>query len=113
MPRIRPASEADLPSFFAYLDDHLRDNGAHGTPLFQPLPRAQSRMPPGLRLAFVRGMTLAVGQPGWRRLWLALGPTGNIAGHIDRQAGHGRAPPAPPARAGRATGRRRGGVGAP
>jgi ribosomal protein S18 acetylase RimI-like enzyme len=86
MPRIRPAGEADLPSFFAYLDDHLRDNGAHGTPLFQPLSREQSRMPSGLRLAFIRGLTLPVGQPGWRRLWLALGPTGNIAGHIDLRA---------------------------
>ena len=86
MPRIRPASEADLAPFFAYLDDHLRDNGADGTPLFQPLPRAQSHMPPGLRLAFIRGLTLAVGQPGWRRLWLALGTTGNIAGHIDLRA---------------------------
>jgi ribosomal protein S18 acetylase RimI-like enzyme len=83
---IRPADEADLPPFFAYLDDHLRDNGAGGTPLFQPLARDQPRMPPGLRLAFIKGVSVAVGQPGWRRLWLALGPTGNIAGHIDLRA---------------------------
>jgi len=83
---VRPAGEADLAPFFAYLDDHLRDNGADGTPLFQPLPRDQSRMPPGLRLAFIKGLTVPVGQPGWRRLWLALGPTGNIAGHIDLRA---------------------------
>lgn len=83
---IRPAVEADLAPFFAYLDDHLRDNGAGGTPLFQPLARDQSRMPAGLRLAFIKGLSVAVGQPGWRRLWLALGPTGNIAGHIDLRA---------------------------
>jgi ribosomal protein S18 acetylase RimI-like enzyme len=83
---IRPALEADLPPFFAYLDDHLRDNGADGTPLFQPLPRDQLRMPAGLRLAFIKGLSMPVGQPGWRRLWLALGPTGNIAGHIDLRA---------------------------
>jgi ribosomal protein S18 acetylase RimI-like enzyme len=83
---IRPASEADLAPFFAYLDDHLRDNGANGTPLFQPMPRDQSRMPAGLRLAFIKGLGVPVGQPGWRRLWLALGPTGAIAGHIDLRA---------------------------
>ncbi len=84
--KIRPAVEADLAAFFVYLDDHLRDNGANGTPLFQPLSRDQPRMPAGLRLAFIKGLHLAVGQPGWRRLWLALGPTGNIAGHIDLRA---------------------------
>ena len=82
-PTIRPATPADLAPFFAYLDEHLRDNGTDGTPLFQPQPRGHARMPSGLRLAFIRGLPLAVGQPGWRRLWLALGPTGNIAGHID------------------------------
>lgn len=84
--QIRPAGEADLAPFFAYLDEHLRDNGTDGTPLFQPLPRDQSRMPPGLRLAFIKGLSIPVGQPDWRRLWLALGPTGNIAGHIDLRA---------------------------
>ena len=84
--RIRPANEADLAPFFAYLDDHLRDNGAGGTPLFQPQAREQARMPAGLRLAFIKGLGVAVGEPGWRRLWLALGPTGNIAGHIDLRA---------------------------
>jgi ribosomal protein S18 acetylase RimI-like enzyme len=80
---IRPASEADLAPFFAYLDDHLRDNGADGTPLFQPIGREQPRLPAGLRIGFIKGIEIPVGQPGWRRLWLALGPTGEIAGHID------------------------------
>jgi RimJ/RimL family protein N-acetyltransferase len=83
---IRPAQEADLPAFFAYLDDHLRDNGADGTPRFQPLGRDQLRMPPGVRLSFIKGGTFDVGAPGWRRLWLALGPTGDIVGHIDLRA---------------------------
>jgi ribosomal protein S18 acetylase RimI-like enzyme len=83
---IRPAGEADLPAFFAYLDDHLRDNDAAGTPRFQPLMPGQPRMPAGLRLSFIKGVTFAVGEPGWRRLWLALGPTGDIAGHIDLRA---------------------------
>lgn len=83
---IRPAVEADLAPFFAYLDDHLRDNGADGTPLFQPQGRGQPRLPPGLRIAFIRGVEMAVGEPGWRRLWLALGPTGDIVGHADLRA---------------------------
>ncbi|QJE03256.1 N-acetyltransferase [Massilia forsythiae] len=81
--RIRAAGGADLAPFFAYLEDHLRDNGTGGTPLFQPLPPGQSSLPGGVRLSFIKGLDIAVGQPGWRRLWLALGPTGSIAGHID------------------------------
>lgn len=81
--QIRPATEADLAAFFAYLDDHMRDNGAAGTPLFQPLAREQSRLPAGLRIAFIKGLETPVGQAGWRRLWLALGVNGDIAGHID------------------------------
>jgi ribosomal protein S18 acetylase RimI-like enzyme len=83
---IRPADAADLPAFFVYLDDHLRDNGKDGTPLFQPLSRAQSQLPPGLKVSFVEGVAILVGEPRWRRLWLALDPRGSIAGHIDLRA---------------------------
>jgi ribosomal protein S18 acetylase RimI-like enzyme len=83
---IRPADAADLPAFFVYLDDHLRDNGRDGGPLFQPLSRAQSQLPPGLKAAFVDGLAIAVGEPRWRRLWLALDGRGSIAGHIDLRA---------------------------
>jgi ribosomal protein S18 acetylase RimI-like enzyme len=84
--KIRPADAADLPAFFVYLDDHLRDNGRDGTPLFQPLSRAQSQLPPGLKASFVEGVAIPVGEPRWRRLWLALDPRGSIAGHIDLRA---------------------------
>jgi ribosomal protein S18 acetylase RimI-like enzyme len=84
--RIRPAGEADLAAFFVYLDDHLRDNDAGGTPRFQPILPGQPRMPAGLRLSFIKGVAIPVGEAGWRRLWLALGPTGEIAGHIDLRA---------------------------
>jgi ribosomal protein S18 acetylase RimI-like enzyme len=80
---IRPAGEADLAPFFAYLDDHLRDNGKDGAPLFQPLSREQSQLPAGLRISFIKGLEIPVGEPGWRRLWLALDSRGSIAGHID------------------------------
>jgi ribosomal protein S18 acetylase RimI-like enzyme len=83
---IRPAEAADLPAFFVYLDDHLRDNGRDGTPLFQPLSRAQSQLPPVLKVAFVEGLAIPVGAPRWRRLWLALDERGSIAGHIDLRA---------------------------
>ena len=84
--KIRPAEAADLPAFFVYLDDHLRDNGADGTPLFQPLSRAQSQLPPGLKASFVDGLAISVGEPRWRRLWLALDARGSIAGHVDLRA---------------------------
>ena len=83
---IRPAGAADLPPFFVYLDDHLRDNGRDGAPLFQPLSRAQSQLPPGLKVAFIEGLAVPVGEPGWRRLWLAVDSRGSIAGHIDLRA---------------------------
>jgi ribosomal protein S18 acetylase RimI-like enzyme len=84
--KIRPADAADLPAFFVYLDDHLRDNGRDGAPLFQPLSRSQSQLPPGLKVSFVEGVALPVGEPRWRRLWLALDARGSIAGHIDLRA---------------------------
>jgi len=86
-PTIRPAGPADLAPFFAYLDDHLCDNGRDGAPLFQPPPvstmRAQSHLPPGLKIAFLKGLAIPVGEANWRRLWLALDDRGSIAGHID------------------------------
>jgi ribosomal protein S18 acetylase RimI-like enzyme len=88
--KIRPADAADLPAFFAYLDDHLRDNGRDGAPLFQPPPaptmRTHARLPAGLRIAFIKGLDIPVAEPGWRRLWLALDARGSIAGHIDLRA---------------------------
>jgi ribosomal protein S18 acetylase RimI-like enzyme len=48
--------------------------------------RAQSRLPAGLRIAFIKGLDVPVGEPGWRRLWLALDGRGSIAGHIDLRA---------------------------
>lgn len=80
---IRPVEREDLPALFAYLDDHLRDNGKNGTPLFQPMARAESGFPVERRAAFVTGMTTAVGEPGWRRAWMALDEHGYICGHVD------------------------------
>lgn len=83
---IRPAVHTDLAALFAYLNDHLADNGKGGTPLFQPMARSESRLPPEKEAGFITGLATKVGEPGWRRIWLALDDTGSIAGHIDLRA---------------------------
>ena len=85
-PAIRAVAQDDLPALFAYLDDHLRDNGRDDTPLFQPLPRAESFFPVDKRAGFALGLGTAVGAPGWRRGWIALDEDGAICGHIDLRA---------------------------
>ena len=83
---IRPATREDLPSFFAYLNDHLRDNGMDGTALFMPMARSASFFPPEKEAGFRTGIDTPLDQAGWRRLWLAFGADGEIAGHIDLRA---------------------------
>lgn len=83
---IREAARDDLTAFFLYLNDHLSDNGIGGTALFMPMPRAESRFPADKEVSFRTGMETPVGQPAWRRLWLAIAPDGGIAGHIDLRA---------------------------
>jgi len=85
-PAIIPLTQQDLPALFVYLDDHLGDNGRNGTPLFQPLPRAESFFPVDKRAGFVLGLQTAFGEPGWRRGWLAIDADGAICGHIDLRA---------------------------
>jgi ribosomal protein S18 acetylase RimI-like enzyme len=85
---------ADFELFLDYLNDHLSDNGRDGTAYFQPLPRADSRFPVEKADGFKAGMGIEVGQPGWRRVWVARDVAGQIAGHIDlrghpeRHTGH-------------------------
>ena len=83
---IRAADAGELDEFFRYLNDHLSDNGTGGTALFMPMPRSASRFPAAKEEAFRSGMDASLGQPGWRRLWLARGADGAIAGHIDLRA---------------------------
>ena len=72
--------------FLAYLNDHLSDNGRGETAYFQPLSRAESRFPADKAAAFKTGMSTAVGDAGWRRVWVARDADGAIAGHIDLRA---------------------------
>lgn len=83
---IRPALRSDLPLLFAYLNDHLRDNGTGDTALFMPIPRSQAGFAPARQASIRTGMGTALGQPGWRRPWVAYAPNGSIAGHIDLRA---------------------------
>jgi len=85
-PVIRAVMPDDLPALFAYLDDHLGDNGRGGTPLFQPMPRAESFFPVEKRAGFVLGLGTALDAPGWRRGWIAVDAGGAICGHIDLRA---------------------------
>jgi ribosomal protein S18 acetylase RimI-like enzyme len=85
-PDICSVAASELPALFVYLDDHLQDNGRAGTPLFQPMARADSRFPVDKRAAFAIGLHAEVGAPGWRRAWMALDEDGAIRGHIDLRA---------------------------
>lgn len=83
---IEKLSAGDFAAFLDYLNDHLSDNGRDGTAYFQPLPRDDSRFPADKADAFKTGMAIDVGQPGWRRVWVARDMNGRIAGHIDLRA---------------------------
>ncbi|MES2151604.1 MAG: GNAT family N-acetyltransferase [Pseudomonadota bacterium] len=83
---VRELGEGELTRFFAYLDDHLSDNGKDGTALFQPLPRADSRLHEDKKAVFEKGLATPLGQPCWRRVWIAVDDGGDIAGHIDLRA---------------------------
>jgi len=83
---IRAMARDDLPVFFMYLNDHLQDNGSGGNARFMPLARSESAFAPEKQAAFRSGIDTPVGQPGWRRGWIALADDGSIAGHIDLRA---------------------------
>jgi ribosomal protein S18 acetylase RimI-like enzyme len=75
---------ADLfPAFKAYLNDHLSDNGAGTTPLFQPLARADCHFPDDRAETFKRALAEATDGAAWRRAWVAITPQGSLVGHVD------------------------------
>lgn len=80
---IGPLAADQFDVFLAYLNEHLADNGKDGGIYFQPLSRLQSRFPPERAELFRNGLLVALGQPGWRRLWVARDAQGAIVGHID------------------------------
>ena len=83
---IEPIPPSQFDGFSIYLNDHLADNGQPGSVYFQPLPRDASVFAPERAAAFRAALDIAVGAPGWRRLWGAFGPDGALLGHIDLRA---------------------------
>lgn len=75
-----------LAQLFMYMDDQLQENGRDGMPVFQPVPRQQSRVSPERAAAFAASFSVPFGQPGWRCMWIALDSLGSIAGHVDLRA---------------------------
>lgn len=85
--RIEALSAEQFPEFLAYLNAHLAENGGPETGYFQPQPRGQAEFPPERAAAFERGLSIALGQTGWRRAWLARSTAdGAILGHVDLRA---------------------------
>jgi ribosomal protein S18 acetylase RimI-like enzyme len=82
---VAAVTAADFGSFVEYLNDHLSDNGAGGL-YFQPLQRDASRVPPEKSAAFLAGLEIPVGSPGWRRVWVARSAERQIIGHVDLRA---------------------------
>lgn len=85
--KIRLLEAGDYPAFFAYLNEQLKENGKKGSPLFQPVPREIVKLPAEKEAAFVAGLSKSIGQPGWRRAWIATDDDNkNIIGHVDLRA---------------------------
>ena len=83
---IRSIALPHFDSFVAYLEDHLRDNGREGTPLFQPRSRNDTRLDADKLASFRAGLEIEVGEPKWRRAWAAVDGSTAIAGHVDLRA---------------------------
>jgi len=84
---VEALSADQFPEFIAYLNEHLAENGSPETGYFQPQPRGLAEFPPERAAAFERGLGLSVGEPGWRRAWLARSQVDRaILGHVDLRA---------------------------
>ena len=82
---IEPMAEPDLEDFFAYLADQTTENGRDGV-WFQALSPTQGGVPEDKQQAFRRGFATPVGEPDWRRGWLARDAQGRVCGHVDLRA---------------------------
>jgi ribosomal protein S18 acetylase RimI-like enzyme len=82
---IAPTADADLDALFGYLAEQLAENGRDGL-WFMPLAPTDAGIPAEKRQSFRDGFATPVGEPGWRRGWLARDARGEVAGHIDLRA---------------------------
>lgn len=80
---IKPLPSEEFDDFFLYLNDHISDNGRDGTALFIPISQEHLSVSEELKTSFKNGQTIAVGESGWRRLFVARNKAGDILGHID------------------------------
>ena len=82
---IEPIGEADFEALFRYLGEQLAENGRDGH-WFMPLAPTDAGVPLDLQQRFRDGLAAAVGEPGWRRGWIARDARGDVAGHVDLRA---------------------------
>ncbi|TNE44755.1 MAG: GNAT family N-acetyltransferase [Deltaproteobacteria bacterium] len=80
---IAPVQRNELKPFMDYIRDHMSDNGHGVTPLFQPQSRQDPWDDSKLRIMMGTGLSIEVGQKGWRVLWVAKSDDGEIVGHVD------------------------------
>jgi ribosomal protein S18 acetylase RimI-like enzyme len=73
------------PQFFEYLDDHLQDNGLPESGYFQPIAKSDLTLSENRKTRFSDATGVPVGDPGWRRFWIATDGT-DIFGHVDLRA---------------------------
>ena len=83
--RIETLAEDDHDAFFRYLGEQLAENGRDGV-YFMPIAPTDAGVPLERQQGFRDGLATAVGEPGWRRGWIARDARGGVAGHVDLRA---------------------------
>jgi ribosomal protein S18 acetylase RimI-like enzyme len=82
---VEPFAESDFDDFFRYLGAQAAENGRDGV-WFMPMAPAEAGIPAAKQQSFRDGFATPLGQPSWRRGWLARDARGAVAGHIDLRA---------------------------
>ena len=82
---IEPLVDADLDAFFRYLGEQIAENGRDGR-WFMPIAPTDAGVPAEKEKSFRDAFAVPVGEPGWRRGWIARDARGAVAGHIDLRA---------------------------
>jgi ribosomal protein S18 acetylase RimI-like enzyme len=83
--RIEPIVEADFDALLRYLGEQLAENGRDGV-YFMPMAPTDAGVPFERQQELRDGLATSVGEPGWRRGWIARDARGVVAGHVDLRA---------------------------
>jgi GNAT superfamily N-acetyltransferase len=85
--RIEAVAAGGFDALFDYLGGQLAENGCDG-PYFQAMPRGEcdAGVPADTQRSFSAGLVVPVGEPGWRRAWVARDAGGRVIGHVDLRA---------------------------